>query len=68
MAMMMKSVANKVKLNGLLSGECCYRAGSLAFACPATDYAQLLHVLQNMLALAMLNIGTGDAVCFNIRL
>ena len=38
MAMMMKSVANKVKLNGLLSGECCYRGGTTAFACPGPDW------------------------------
>ena len=54
--MMMKCVANKVKLNGLLSGECCYRGGTTAFACPAPYYAFLLQLLQNMFALAMLSI------------
>ena len=47
MGMMMKPVANKVKLNGLLSGECCYRGGTIPFAWTGTDDT-LLPVLHSI--------------------
>ena len=46
------AVANKVQLNGLLSGESCYRGRALAFTCPG--YADA-GVLQYALAAAMPN-------------